>query len=228
MIQRARPFGQKGLISIRMETATGYSFPSGHTQMATSFWTALALSLKKRWGYLIAATIVFFIGLSRCYLGVHWPTDVLGGWTIGFIVSYLTYTFIDKIEQQQCYSKILALLIPCLGSFFLFSDISYFKFIGAFSGLIVSYIVDKMKFNFQIPDSLGRKLAKYIFGMIGVAIIMVGSKKLIPASDTSYVLAFIKYLLLGLWLGIGAQLPFHSKEEETELATPCMEKIPIE
>ena len=43
LVKEPRPIGAKGLKSLRTETATGYSFPSGHTQTATTFWTSLIL-----------------------------------------------------------------------------------------------------------------------------------------------------------------------------------------
>lgn len=67
-----------------------HSFPSGHTFAATMFWGFLAwlfwvhLVGWKRWLLMILSfTIIFIVGISRVYLGVHWPTDVLAGWIIG-------------------------------------------------------------------------------------------------------------------------------------------------
>ena len=67
------------------------SFPSGHSMMAAITYLTLAVLLartqtspKIRTFFIIAATlIVFGVGVSRVYLGVHWPTDVLAGWTAG-------------------------------------------------------------------------------------------------------------------------------------------------
>jgi membrane-associated phospholipid phosphatase len=60
----------------------GYSFPSGHALVSLAFFGALAVFVaRRRWLYYVAAAIsVAAIGLSRVYLGMHYPTDVLGGW----------------------------------------------------------------------------------------------------------------------------------------------------
>jgi undecaprenyl-diphosphatase len=71
--------------------ATGLSFPSGHSSMsAIVFLTVGALLASKRSRlaerrYILATTFMmtFLIGLSRVALGVHWATDVLGGWAFG-------------------------------------------------------------------------------------------------------------------------------------------------
>lgn len=68
------------------------SFPSGHAMMtAIAYLTLAALLMRvlperrlKAFVLGAAALIVGIVGLSRVYLGVHWPTDVLAGWTIGF------------------------------------------------------------------------------------------------------------------------------------------------
>ena len=70
---------------------TGFSFPSGHAALAAAFYGTAAYLLARavRWGALkvvvgsAAALLVVGIGISRIYLGAHYPTDVLAGWTLG-------------------------------------------------------------------------------------------------------------------------------------------------
>lgn len=67
------------------------SFPSGHAMMAAVTWLTLAAMLArvqptqalKVYLFALAAFITVIVGVSRVYLGVHWPTDVLAGWTAG-------------------------------------------------------------------------------------------------------------------------------------------------
>lgn len=71
--------------------AYSQSFPSGHSVMAAATFFTLAtvvasVEAKKRTKALIyglAISFVVMVGISRVYLGVHWPTDVLGGWALG-------------------------------------------------------------------------------------------------------------------------------------------------
>lgn len=65
---------------------SSYSFPSGHALYAMCLYGALAgLMVGRRLVvYPLAALIIALIGLSRIYLGVHYPSDVLAGWAIGW------------------------------------------------------------------------------------------------------------------------------------------------
>jgi len=60
-----------------------YGIPSGHAQTGTTFWGLVTRSLGRPWAPWAAAGLVLAISLSRVYLGVHFPHDVLAGWVIG-------------------------------------------------------------------------------------------------------------------------------------------------
>lgn len=62
------------------------SYPSGHAANAAVVFLTLALLVPARWrgrALALAACIIFLTGLSRVMLGVHWPSDVVGGWMLG-------------------------------------------------------------------------------------------------------------------------------------------------
>ena len=73
-------------IDARVDTLsaeTSYGLPSGHAQNAVAVWGFLARQASRAWIWIAALALIFFISLSRLYLGVHFPTDILGGWVIG-------------------------------------------------------------------------------------------------------------------------------------------------
>ena len=62
---------------------TGTSFPSGHSAGAMALYGALALMTRSRLLVLACVGMILGTGLSRVWLGVHWPSDVFGGWLVG-------------------------------------------------------------------------------------------------------------------------------------------------
>ena len=95
MVGRIRPYDLLGF-SILVPPLADFSFPSGHT--SSSFAAATAIyAINRKWG--IAAYVFAVLrGFSRLYLGVHFPTDVLTGAVIGFVMAKLTLWALGKIN----------------------------------------------------------------------------------------------------------------------------------
>lgn len=71
------------------ETGTGYAFPSGHAMGPLMFWGAVAQEIRRPSFTAVTGLLIFLIGLSRLYMGLHWPLDVAGGWAIGLLLLLL-------------------------------------------------------------------------------------------------------------------------------------------
>lgn len=68
---------------------SSFGAPSGHAQNAVVVWGLLAVWINRLWMWIAAITIMFLIGLSRMYLGVHFPHDVIAGWLLGALILIL-------------------------------------------------------------------------------------------------------------------------------------------
>ncbi len=83
-----------------IEKATGYSFPSGHTQTATSIFVSLAIGLK-RWRWRIPLLFIpVLVAVSRMVLGVHTPQDVLVSLVLATLISIVVMTVVEKREGE--------------------------------------------------------------------------------------------------------------------------------
>ena len=89
--------------------ASGASFPSGHSMMsAVTYLTLGALLARsqerkrlKAYSLLIAMFLTFAVGVTRVYLGVHWPTDVLAGWTAGAVWALLCWLTARWLQARR-------------------------------------------------------------------------------------------------------------------------------
>ena len=86
----------------------GNAFPSGHATQTISFYGMLAVVLiicyapRRRWPFLLGAAVVtLVVGASRLYLGVHWLTDVLGGYALGLAWLSLVMVTSLLLEGRQ-------------------------------------------------------------------------------------------------------------------------------
>ena len=98
MVARTRPCWIDNTINLLVANPKDFSFPSGHTLAA--FEAAITIFLfNKKWG-VPAVILALCIGISRLYLFVHFPTDVLGGAVLGTIIAVSVYFIGNKIEKS--------------------------------------------------------------------------------------------------------------------------------
>lgn len=103
LFHRDRPAFWHSLI-----TETGYSFPSGHAMLSSALILCIiAILWNTKWrifSIIIGAIIVVLIGYSRLYMGVHYPTDIIAGWSVSaaWIVIVL---FITKVTSRRYHNR---------------------------------------------------------------------------------------------------------------------------
>jgi len=97
---------------------SSFGVPSGHSQSAVVVWGSLAASIGKRWLGLLAGVLIILIGLSRMYLGVHFPQDVLVGWLIGILLLWILIKIeppvLSWLQRNNLGTQISAALIASL------------------------------------------------------------------------------------------------------------------
>jgi len=186
IVKRIRPFdAYEDLIhNWRDETAGGYSFPSGHTQGASSVFGSAAVWFKKRWLTIIATVIIIMVAISRMYLGAHYLTDVIAGGLLGIGIALLVHYLFKKIpNRNQLYlwtmvGSILLLVIMFLTQMQAFANDApnfysklegLFKMTGAFIGFVGGIMYEKQHVNFSMHRVIWKNLIRFL---AGVAIVM--------------------------------------------------------
>lgn len=190
-----RPIGIDGIQSGEVNTATGSSFPSGHSQGNATTFAFLMGEYKNKFLWSIGIFMLVMVPLSRLYFGVHWPKDVIAGTIIGLISVVISNKIFDK-----CYGKTFSLIIYylilflILGLFFPSNDLV--KALGAFTALIISLIIETKYISFNPKGSIKTNILKCFIGITGLLIIYILFSSLIY---TSYILNFFKYFSMSLW-----------------------------
>jgi membrane-associated phospholipid phosphatase len=110
-------------------TATGYSFPSGHTMTAVPIYGGLAVSTwkKMRWASVLCLICLALTAFSRNYLGVHTPQDVLVGILTGSLVlwgMYILFRWLDQHPEKENWF-LLGGVVFCIGALIYFSVKEY-------------------------------------------------------------------------------------------------------
>lgn len=82
-----------------IHASNGFGMPSGHAQ-ASTVWLLVSSYLRNKWFWILAILMTFLIGLSRPFLGVHFPTQVAAGWAIGIIVMICFLRFEEGVVSR--------------------------------------------------------------------------------------------------------------------------------
>jgi membrane-associated phospholipid phosphatase len=100
-----------------LSAETSYGLPSNHAQNAVIIWGLLAKASRKTWFVILAVLLMFFIGFSRLYLGVHFLGDVLTGWILGGLLLVLFIRLDRPVSNWLTRQPLTVLLLgSALGS----------------------------------------------------------------------------------------------------------------
>ncbi len=197
-----------------LSTETSFGVPSGHAQSSVAVWGILASFVRKWWAWLIAILLIILCGLSRLYLGVHFPQDVLLGWIIGGLVLWLTVRFWGPVEAwvkrmgpgiqilSAFITSLILLLLPLIP--YLWLKISHWQApaewtgftssaislegamtsAGTFFGLMAGLVWLNHLGWFDTHGPWWKLTLRYLLGVTGVLILRYGLKFIFPSGET--------------------------------------------
>lgn len=199
-VKRIRPY-QKGIVqrvdidNFFVDTVSldgSYSFPSGHSQIAGTFFTGAACSLKKKRYYIVGAVAVFAVMLSRVYLGVHYPTDVLAGAALGIGMSLLWLLVFNRFFEKRHIIFLIVTALFAVSLFFMKSE-DTFKAVGACAGAAIGLFLENRYIRFIIHDKIGKKILRVAVGAAVVLLMRFALKAIFPER---LFFAFLRYLII--------------------------------
>ena len=194
---------------------TSPSFISGHAVTAIAVWGTLAALVRRTWFWLLAAVIIFFVGFSRLYLGVHYPADVIGGWLVGALVAWVVVAGSARlwpvVKDWSAGLMLLVALALSLALVFihprwieenLWPAPNAVQLGGLLFGMVAGLVWDVKSLHFQVDGPWSKRILRLILGFVVVAAFYIGPKLIIDQLEISDFLLeqsmrFVRYALVG-------------------------------
>lgn len=200
--------------------ATGYSFPSGHTQNAIGLFGGMARWGGRRWVRLGLTALALVIAFSRMYLGVHTPADVGVSLVLAAALVLGLYPLMRRAQENPRYmGYVLAAMLVVSGAFVVFVEAYGFsadtdaenlasgignawKMLGAVAGMTLAWLLDRRYIHFETQAVWWVQVIKVAVGMALLLAIKSGLKApLLALLGHEGLAGGVRYFLLVLVAG---------------------------
>ena len=196
--------------------AEGWSFPSGHAQVAAFLWPWLVLELRRPALWPAALLLVAGVAWSRVFLGVHYPTDIAVGTVLGGLIAFIAHLVLTRYGRlwlQLDWRRATWLVSVPLGLFLLSFPSAIDPLTATASGAVFGAAVaviqsgdHHMERTLRFPSRLGR-LGALVLGLGVLFGLRAGLKLLFVDLDPSLA-NFLRYSVIGAWLASLAPAAF--------------------
>lgn len=181
------------------EVDSGYSFPSGHTQISSGIYGGIARISRNKAVRISCVILCVLVAFSRMYLGMHTPWDVLTSLGISFILIFGIYPFAKKAKEKPvCLDVIYGLITAGCIAHILFVTYYQFpldidtanhqsalqngyKFLGALLGIWLSYRVDIKYLRYETSAVWWGQIVKFVIGIMIVLFLKESLKQPLSA-----------------------------------------------
>lgn len=200
--------------------ATGYSFPSGHTQNAIGLFGGMARWGGRRWVRIGLTALALVIAFSRMYLGVHTPADVGVSLVLAAALVLGLYPLMRRAQEKPRYmGYVLAAMLVVSGAFVVFVETCGFpadmdaenlasgignawKMLGAVAGMTLAWLLDRRYIHFETQAVWWVQVIKVAVGMALLLAIKSGLKApLLALLGHEGLAGGVRYFLLVLVAG---------------------------
>ena len=188
-----RPIGYEGIRTLRAQTATGYSFPSGHTQSCANLFTALARAVNRKRFWILAFVLPLLVGISRLYLGCHWPMDVAASYAIGICLPLLLWLLYRKFANHKALLFLISTLIFAPFCLMRGTIADFWKSFGFAVGLSAATYIETKFIKFSVEGTLKQRALRFAIGLVLIVLAYLPPKLLLPANNLT---AFCRYLII--------------------------------
>ena len=207
------------------EGASGYSFPSGHTQSAVGTFGSIAATTKNKIVRIASIVIAFLVAISRMYIGVHTPLDVGVSVALALVLIFALRPLVFKNRRIGMPILLAAMILMAVGylcfvEFYQFpADVlatdnyqhgleNAYTLLGALAGLVIVYIVDEKWLHFSVKAVWWAQILKVVIGLGLVLAVKAGMKGMLNGIFGELVGRSVRYGLIVIVAGILWPLSF--------------------
>lgn len=204
--QVERPIGNPDIRFVEIENILvdtvhlkegSYSFPSGHSQTISVLSFSLASYYNKKNIWIFASVITLLVMMSRIYLGVHWPLDVLIGGLLGVLSALVCYQIFKRSKEDTKLKIYLILAVLCLTAIFFARKSDTYKAVGACFGFAIGAFVERKYVNFDPKEgTIWKKVLRCALGLVIVGGLKFALKPLFAMIAESVILDFLRYMII--------------------------------
>ena len=197
-----RPTGAEGIRILYAESGLGWAFPSGHTQSSAVFWGYGPRLFRQRLLAWIGLPIIALVALSRLYLGLHWPQDILGGLVLAAIIILVAL----RAERSQGWARLaafpvgiqmaLAFAAP-LVLLLLDRSLESAKVVGYLVGLLGGWVLERAFVDFPQRATPLQHGVRLIIGYVGLFTLRVVTRAIFAEAVLPQV---ARYVIMGMWV----------------------------
>ena len=199
------------------EAATGYSFPSGHTQSAVGTFGAVAASTKNKMIVGVCIALAVLTGFSRMYVGVHTPADVIVGAALSVALIFILRPLM--LGKKRLIAPVYWVMLGLSVAFMLFMELypnpetldshnyesalkNAYTLLGCSAGVLAIYFIDEKKLHFTNDAVWWAQILKVILGLLVVLAVKEGLRSPLDALFGGHLAArAIRYFLVVMAAG---------------------------
>ena len=207
IFSRVRPWAASGSIEL-LRDVDGFSFPSGHSANCTALYPTTAYEFRERkWLRWVAVFVPLLCGISRCYVGAHWPTDVIVGLATGLLIFLMVEAVLRSGFNKYIFYFIL-IAVSSVGLLYCTTN-DYFNSYGMLIGFVFGLLFEQRFTRFENTGNLWLALLRtavggaLYFALSSLIKLLIGN--LFPAGSMGYLLmrsvryGLVVFLLVGVY-----------------------------
>ncbi|EEL45840.1 Phosphatase, PAP2 [Bacillus cereus Rock3-42] len=198
-----RPYTYDGIEALYKKSATGYSFPSTHVQLSTTFWGSFMILCKKRIVWIIGIIFIILVAISRLYLRVHWLSDIIGAVLFSVIVVYLYTKVTMELSDRKFILLQRIILAVSLIMYVMTSQVDNLKLLGVLTGSTIGIMLENHFIKMNESNDFKMQVVKTVLGLSIMLIMQFILKKVIP--DMYY----LRYAVTGITITFLCPFMFH-------------------